>query len=45
MAYLFTMLFLMIKSLCSKVGIDNSKMFDARYMGLMANKIVEEFIF
>lgn len=42
--YLLTMLIMLLKSQFTRVGADNSKMFEARYMSYMANKLTEDFI-
>ena len=41
---MLTMLILLIKSTFRKVGADNTKMFEPRYLSYMANFVIEEFI-
>ena len=43
-SFLLTLLLLMIKSRCIKVGIDSSKQFEAQYMSYLVNKIITSFI-
>lgn len=42
--FLFTMLIMLIKSRFFRIGADNSKMFESRYMSYLANTMTEAFI-
>ena len=43
-SFFMTMVLLMLKSRCIKVGIDSSKQFESQYMSYLVNKIITSFI-